>query len=162
MNNDLGAAPHRRHPGPASPSSSADDIDVATAEDAAVVQSIEEGQYADVDEDTHSLTDSIRQHVVDGHLRYHAYHAGMYNFPNDETEQYRDDLKHSLTIHLCHGNYFYAPCHDRLERGAQVLDLGESCKPPWPMEPVARPETDLELPVLSFPCLRHRDRKVVH
>ncbi|KAM4062786.1 methyltransferase [Hirsutella rhossiliensis] len=124
MNNGLEAVPHRRHPDPSSPSSSADDIDVATVEDAAIIQSIEQGHYADVDQDTYSLTDSIRQHVVDGHLRYHAYHAGMYNFPNDETEQYRDDLKHSLTIHLCDGNYFYAPCHERLERGAHVLDLG--------------------------------------
>ncbi|PHH67896.1 hypothetical protein CDD83_6358 [Cordyceps sp. RAO-2017] len=121
------APPPRRHPGPSSPSSSADDIDVATAEDAAALQSIEKAAQlgSSVDGDSHSLTDSIRQHVVDGRLRYHAYHAGLYAFPNDETEQYRDDLKHSLTIHLCDGNYFYAPCHGLLERGAQVLDLGE-------------------------------------
>lgn len=126
MNNNVGPAPHRRHPSPSSPSSRAGTADVAAAEDDAILESIEHGQYADLDQDSHSLSESIRQHVVDGHLRYHAYHAGMYNFPNDETEQYRDDLKHSLTVHLCDSNYFYAPCHERLGRGAQVLDLGES------------------------------------
>ncbi|RDA90001.1 hypothetical protein CP533_1482 [Ophiocordyceps camponoti-saundersi (nom. inval.)] len=43
----------------------------------------------DDDSETRSLTDSIRQHVVDGNLRYHAYHQGTYAFPNDETEQSR-------------------------------------------------------------------------
>ncbi|ODA80194.1 hypothetical protein RJ55_03152 [Drechmeria coniospora] len=74
--------------------------------------------------DTHSLSSSVRQHVVDGHLRYHAYHAGKYAFPNDENEQLRDDLKHNLTIQLCGSNYFYAPVRKLLERGANVLDLG--------------------------------------
>ncbi|KJZ78577.1 hypothetical protein HIM_01968 [Hirsutella minnesotensis 3608] len=77
-----------------------------------------------MDDDSHSLTDSVRQHVVDGHLRYHAYHAGMYAFPNDETEQYCDNLKHSLIIHLCEGRYFYAPCREVFQKGAQILDLG--------------------------------------
>lgn len=121
------ATPRHRHPDPASPSSSANAIVVATAEDAALVQSLEQGEYgagAEMDNDSHSLSSSVRKHVVDGHLRYHAYHAGQYAFPNDETEQYRDNLKHALTIHLCDGNYFYAPFHKMFEQGAQVLDLG--------------------------------------
>lgn len=121
------ATPRHRHPDPASPSSSANAIVVATAEDAALVQSLEQGEYgagAEMDNDSHSLSSSVRKHVVDGHLRYHAYHAGQYAFPNDETEQYRDNLKHALTIHLCDGNYFYAPFHKVFEQGAQVLDLG--------------------------------------
>ncbi|PHH77732.1 hypothetical protein CDD80_246 [Ophiocordyceps camponoti-rufipedis] len=75
------------------------------------------------DDETRSLTDSIRQHVVDGNLRYHAYHAGTYAFPNDEAEQYSDDVKHGLTVDLCDGRLFLAPCDDMFERGAQVLDL---------------------------------------
>ena len=117
-----------RHPDPASPSSSADVIVAATAEDAALIESLEQGEYGtetEIDSDSHSLTSSVRKHVVDGHLRYHAYHAGQYAFPNDETEQFRDNLKHALTIHLCDGNYFYAPLHRIFEQGAEVLDLGE-------------------------------------
>ncbi|KAK5995301.1 Methyltransferase pytC [Cladobotryum mycophilum] len=114
----------RRPPSPASTGSA---IAVGTSEEAFVIQSIEKGEYVPDDDswdDTRSLTDSIRQHIIDGGLRYHAYHAGQYAFPNDETEQYRDDLKHNLTIHLCEGAYFHAPIIGMLERGAEVLDLG--------------------------------------
>ncbi|KAH7175418.1 methyltransferase [Dactylonectria macrodidyma] len=114
--------------GPPSPASSASAIAVGSGLDAgAVIQSIERGEYdsTDIDDgDTRSLTDSIRQHIVDGGLRYHAYHAGKYLFPNDETEQYRDDMKHSLSVYLCEGEFFFAPIHEWLEKGADVLDLG--------------------------------------
>lgn len=94
--------------------------------EAAAIQNLENGLHSDPGEDdTRSLTDSIRQHIVDGGLRYHAYHAGSYAFPNDETEQYRDDMKHSLCLYLCEGEYFFAPIHDILAQGAEVLDLGE-------------------------------------
>lgn len=114
-----------RRLGPPSPASSTSAIAVGSTQEAAVIQSIERGEYGAEDlDDTRSLTDSIRQHIVDGGLRYHAYHAGKYLFPNDETEQYRDDLKHNLTVYLCDGESFFAPIHDRLEAGAEVLDLG--------------------------------------
>lgn len=109
-------------------SSEGTSISIATAQEASVIQRIENGEYVDEateDDDTRSLTSSIRQHIVDGGLRYHAYHAGQYAFPNDETEQYRDDLKHHLTLHLCEGEFFSAPIHSLLEAGAHVLDLGE-------------------------------------
>lgn len=113
---------------PSSPSSSrGTSISVATPNEAAVIRRIENGEYVDeqeTDDDTHSLTSSIRQHIVDGGLRYHAYHAGQYAFPNDENEQARDNLKHVLTLHLCEGKYFYAPIQELLQRGAYVLDLG--------------------------------------
>lgn len=113
---------------PPSPASTGSAITVGTSQNAILIKSLEQGEYIPDDntwDDTRSLTDSIRQHIVDGGLRYHAYHAGQYNFPNDETEQYRDDLKHNLTIHLCEGAYYYAPIHERLlQPGAEVLDLG--------------------------------------
>lgn len=91
-----------------------------------MIQSIEQGEYnAEDGDDTRSLTESIRQHIVDGGLRYHAYHAGQYAFPNDETEQFRDDLKHNLTVYLCDGEFFHAPVHHVFEEGAEVLDLGK-------------------------------------
>lgn len=115
---------------PPSPASTGSAITVGTSQNARLIKSLEQGDYVPEDEtwdDTRSLTDSIRQHIVDGGLRYHAYHAGQYAFPNDETEQYRDDLKHNLTIHLCEGAYYYAPVHERLlQPGAEVLDLGMS------------------------------------
>lgn len=105
-----------------------DVVDVGTADEVAVIYGIEKGvEYVDSDytDDTQSLTSSIRQHIVDGGLRYHAYHAGQYAFPNDENEQHRDDLKHNLTLHLCDGKYFLAPIEEVLKNGAQVLDLGK-------------------------------------
>lgn len=111
--------------GPPSPASSSSAIAVGSGQEVAVIQSIERGEYDCNDlDDTRSLTDSIRQHIVDGGLRYHAYHAGKYLFPNDETEQYRDDLKHNLSVYLCDGESFFAPVHERLETSAMVLDLG--------------------------------------
>jgi len=71
-----------------------------------------------------SMTSSVRDHVYEGGLRYHAYHAGKYAFPNDETEQNRDDMKHTMTLMLCRGAYFYAPVEAMLEEGGEVLDLG--------------------------------------
>ncbi|KAM0481038.1 hypothetical protein ACHAPX_003929 [Trichoderma viride] len=113
---------------PPSPASTGSAITVGTSQNANLIKSLEQGDYVPDDDtwdDTRSLTDSIRQHIIDGGLRYHAYHAGQYNFPNDETEQYRDDLKHNLTIHLCEGAYYFAPIHERLlQPGAEVLDLG--------------------------------------
>lgn len=121
-----------RHVCPPSPTSTNSAITVGTSHDAVRIKNLESGEYIPDDDtwdDTRSLTESIRQHIIDGGLRYHAYHAGKYNFPNDETEQYRDDLKHNLTIHLCEGSYFYAPIHERLQKpGAEVLDLGGSLR----------------------------------
>jgi hypothetical protein len=121
-----GASSGYRGLGKASPSStSGSAIAVGTSADAAVIQSIEKGEFPQPEDDTRSLTDSIRQHIVEGGLRYHAYHAGKYVLPNDENEQNREDLKHNLTVYLCDGNLFYAPVHRTLEDGgAEVLDLG--------------------------------------
>lgn len=70
------------------------------------------------------MTSSIKAHVYEGGLRYHAYKSGKYAFPNDEIEQNRDDMKHSMSLLLMQGEFFYAPVKERLEEGAEVLDLG--------------------------------------
>jgi hypothetical protein len=72
-----------------------------------------------------SMTSSIRQHVYEGGLRYHAFRDGRYAFPNDEVEQNRDDMKHSMTLMLCRGRHFYAPVEEKLNAGGKCLDLGE-------------------------------------
>ncbi|CCF44022.1 hypothetical protein CH063_13561 [Colletotrichum higginsianum] len=74
--------------------------------------------------DTESLTDSVREHMYENRLRYHAYRSGRYAFPNDATEQDRDEMKHIISVELC-GRYFFSPVDDVLARGAEVLDLGE-------------------------------------
>ncbi|KAH8903516.1 S-adenosyl-L-methionine-dependent methyltransferase [Coniochaeta sp. PMI_546] len=71
-----------------------------------------------------SMTSSIRQHVYEGGLRYHAFRDGKYAFPNDDVEQNRDDMKHTMTIMLCRGRHFYAPVEERLREGGKCLDLG--------------------------------------
>ncbi|KAF5024206.1 hypothetical protein F66182_3720 [Fusarium sp. NRRL 66182] len=117
---------YRSHIAPPSPSSSnISPLAAGSTHEAALIQSIERGDYAldDLDETT-SLTDSIRQHIVDGGLRYHAYHAGQYLFPNDENEQDREELKHNLTVYLCDDKLFFAPVEQLLRDGAEVLDLG--------------------------------------
>ena len=75
--------------------------------------------------ETRSLTESIREHVIEGGFRYHAYHAGKYPFPNDDIEQQCDEMRHVLSLALCEGRSFYAPVEGMLEKGAEVLDLGE-------------------------------------
>ncbi|KAL6918140.1 hypothetical protein FSHL1_009571 [Fusarium sambucinum] len=111
---------------PPSPESSIiSPLTVGSTHEAAVIQSIERGEYAtdDLDE-TRSLTDSIRQHIVDGGLRYHSYKQGKYLFPNDEAEQDREELKHNVTVYLCDDRLFFAPIERALDQGAEVLDLG--------------------------------------
>lgn len=71
-----------------------------------------------------SMTSSIRAHVYEGGLRYHAYRDGKYAFPNDEVEQNRDDMKHTMTLMLCRGRHFYSPIEERLKEGGSCLDLG--------------------------------------
>ncbi|KAL7810100.1 methyltransferase [Trichoderma aethiopicum] len=135
---DASSGPVLTHAGrPPSPASTGSAITVGTSQAALRIKNLEQREYVEDEDsldDTRSLTESIRQHIIDGGLRYHAYHAGQYAFPNDETEQYRDDLKHHLTIHLCEGVYFYSPVHERLQQpGAEVLDLGTGTGK-WPME----------------------------
>ncbi|KAK3347149.1 S-adenosyl-L-methionine-dependent methyltransferase [Lasiosphaeria hispida] len=79
----------------------------------------------DQDDTTPSGDSSVHAHVYEGGLRYHAFRDGKYAFPNDEVEQNRDDMKHSMSLLLCHGAYFYAPVEEVLAAGgAEVLDLG--------------------------------------
>lgn len=80
-----------------------------------------------------SIADSIRDHVYECGLRYHAYHAGKYAYPNDETEQSREEIKHTMSVMLCDGRYFFAPVEEALEKGGQVLDLGTGTGI-WPMQ----------------------------
>lgn len=58
-----------------------------------------------------SLASSMRHYKYENGRRYHRFREGMYNFPNDEMEQDREDLKHALVVKLCQVWYF-APVHN--------------------------------------------------
>ncbi|KAH8800399.1 S-adenosyl-L-methionine-dependent methyltransferase [Xylogone sp. PMI_703] len=70
-----------------------------------------------------SLTSSIRNHILENGMQYHAFHADstFYPFPNDENEQNRDDIKHAMTVMLCGGRLYFAPIGQNPQ---SILDLG--------------------------------------
>ncbi|KAJ4181538.1 hypothetical protein NW767_014125 [Fusarium falciforme] len=68
-----------------------------------------------------SLASSIINYKYENGRRYHAFRAGTYLLPNDDTEQDRMDLVHHLYRLLLGGKLFLAPIPDEPHR---VLDLG--------------------------------------
>ncbi|KAE9377506.1 UMTA methyltransferase [Stipitochalara longipes BDJ] len=68
-----------------------------------------------------SLASSIRAHTFEDGIRYHKFHDGSYAFPNDETEQNRDDMKHAMTLLLCANRLHFAPIGDSPQN---IIDLG--------------------------------------
>ncbi|KAL2220463.1 TAM domain methyltransferase [Thermoascus aurantiacus ATCC 26904] len=69
-----------------------------------------------------SLTSSVLDYKYTHGRRYHAYHAGSYQFPNDEQEQERLDLLHHVYVHLaCEGKLHFPPFKPD---GARILDMG--------------------------------------
>jgi len=88
-------------------------------------------EAADVDEDpgyetdsasgaSTSISSSVRDFAFENGRRYHKFREGSYQFPNDEPEQAREDMKHGMIVNLCNGKLHYAP----LENRQQILDLG--------------------------------------
>jgi hypothetical protein len=68
-----------------------------------------------------SITSSIRAHTFEDGIRYHKFHDGKYAFPNDETEQNRDDMKHAMTLMLCGDRLHFAPIGNNPQ---SIIDLG--------------------------------------
>jgi hypothetical protein len=67
-----------------------------------------------------SISSSVRDYSFEHGRRYHKYHEGKYLFPNDESEQEREDMKHAMILNVCGGHLHYAP----LENPQQILDIG--------------------------------------
>lgn len=42
-----------------------------------------------------SLSSSVRDYAFENGRRYHKFREGAYNFPNDDAEQDREDMKHA-------------------------------------------------------------------
>jgi SAM-dependent methyltransferase len=69
-----------------------------------------------------SLRSSVLHYEWKHGRRYHAYHAGAYNFPNDEREQDRLDMIHHVYYRALGDRLFLAPVD--LDAGLRVLDIG--------------------------------------
>lgn len=69
-----------------------------------------------------SLSSSVRDYLFENGRRYHRFREGQYNFPNDEPEQDREDMKHQCVKMLCQNQLFFAP----IEEGPlqNILDIG--------------------------------------
>jgi hypothetical protein len=67
-----------------------------------------------------SVTSSIRDYAFENSRRYHKFQEGRYQFPNDDLEQEREDMKHAMVVHLCNGKLHFAP----LDNPQTILDIG--------------------------------------
>ncbi|SPO07256.1 related to TAM domain methyltransferase [Cephalotrichum gorgonifer] len=76
--------------------------------------------YASDVSDTTSLRSSIFAYEYENGRRYHAYRAGQYLLPNDETEQERLDMTHHVFLLTLGGS----PCLTKLEDPRSILDVG--------------------------------------
>ncbi|KAF5499591.1 Secondary metabolism regulator LAE1 [Colletotrichum fructicola] len=76
--------------------------------------------YASDVSDTSSATSSIFDYEYENGRRYHAYRAGQYLLPNDETEQERLDMTHHVFLLTLKGEL----CATHLDNPQQILDIG--------------------------------------
>ncbi|KAF4634763.1 hypothetical protein G7Y89_g3338 [Cudoniella acicularis] len=67
-----------------------------------------------------SISSSVRDYAFEHGRRYHNFRAGRYQFPNDDAEQEREDMKHAMIVNLCGGKLHYAP----LDEPQNCLDIG--------------------------------------
>ena len=68
-----------------------------------------------------SAESSVRDYLYENGRRYHAFRDGHYNFPNDDVEQEREDMKHAMMKLLCSRRLHFAPIGDNPQ---QILDIG--------------------------------------
>ncbi|KAL2142528.1 hypothetical protein VTI28DRAFT_1085 [Corynascus sepedonium] len=121
--------------GPAGDGDDGADADELAAEEQAAAAQAEEGSII-VDSDdlgtddgygtdsnttaSTSLAESVRDYIFENGRRYHRFREGRYNFPNDDVEQQREDMKHAMVKMLC-GQLHFAPIG---ERPHEILDIG--------------------------------------
>lgn len=67
-----------------------------------------------------TLASTIRDFNFENKRRYHKFKEGRYAFPNDDAEQEREDMKHSMVVTLCGGALHSA----LLENPQKILDIG--------------------------------------
>ncbi|KUJ20795.1 S-adenosyl-L-methionine-dependent methyltransferase [Mollisia scopiformis] len=76
--------------------------------------------FGDGHTETTSLGSSVLNYTYENGRRYHAYRAGQYVLPNDETEQERLDMVHHLFSLTLKGDL----CAAKLHNPQNILDLG--------------------------------------
>ncbi|KAG5960159.1 hypothetical protein E4U57_000250 [Claviceps arundinis] len=68
-----------------------------------------------------SAESSVRDYMFENGRRYHRFREGHYNFPNEEEEQEREDMKHAMVKLLCSQNLHFAPIGNHPQ---EILDIG--------------------------------------
>lgn len=68
-----------------------------------------------------SVTSSIYAHTYENGRRYHSYKHARYPVPNDDMEQNREDMKHSMMLEMTDGRLCYAPIGDNPQK---IIDIG--------------------------------------
>lgn len=68
-----------------------------------------------------SAESSVRDYIFENGRRYHRFREGAYNFPNDDEEQEREDMKHAMMSILCSQRLHFAPIRQMPQ---EILDLG--------------------------------------
>ena len=68
-----------------------------------------------------SMESAVRDYMFENGRRYHRFREGSYNFPNDDVEQEREDMKHAMVKLLCSQKLHFAPIGDHPQ---EVLDIG--------------------------------------
>ena len=68
-----------------------------------------------------SLSSTVRDYNFEYGRRYHKYKEWYYVFPNDESEQDREDMKHAMIVNLCGGKLHFAPIGKHPQN---IIDLG--------------------------------------
>jgi len=73
-----------------------------------------------------SLSSSVRNYAFENGRRYHKFREGTYNFPNDDSEQDRENMKHAMVVNLCQRLHFAELKGGAGEGGfsGNVLDMG--------------------------------------
>ncbi|CAG8975446.1 hypothetical protein HYALB_00004760 [Hymenoscyphus albidus] len=67
-----------------------------------------------------SIASSIRDYAFENGHRYHRFREGAYNFPNEDSEQEREVMKHTMVMNLCQRHHF-APIGPNPNN---ILDMG--------------------------------------
>ena len=76
-----------------------------------------------------SISSLSRDYAFENGLRYHKFREGRYAFPNDKSEQDREDMKHAMIVNLCGERLHFAPVGKYAEArlGGElhnIIDLG--------------------------------------
>ncbi|KAI0019701.1 S-adenosyl-L-methionine-dependent methyltransferase [Xylariomycetidae sp. FL0641] len=71
-----------------------------------------------------SIASSMWHYAYENGRRYHKFREGRYNFPNDDLEQQREDMKHVMVKMLTGERLHFAPLDPERSASLRVLDIG--------------------------------------